>query len=121
KTAFEKLASFSPTKKFVLWQAGKQVIAKTHGHYPAALETLNIFRDAIGKTHEEHLELVTAANAKLGNHQVTRELVRLFFLSEQAKKLPLRLNAGAELPDLQHAPVIGAGAMGAGIALLMAQ
>ena len=60
------------------------------------------------------------ANARLGENPVTRELVRLFFLSEAAKKAPPSLGAQADPESIRQAAVIGAGAMGAGIALLMA-
>jgi 3-hydroxyacyl-CoA dehydrogenase / enoyl-CoA hydratase / 3-hydroxybutyryl-CoA epimerase len=110
----------NPLKKVVLWQATKQVLATTHGHYPAPLEILNVLRDGIGKPDQEQLALVREANARLGDGPVARELVRLFFLSEGAKKLP---SAGAETngDTIDQAAVIGAGAMGAGIALLMAR
>ncbi len=110
----------NPLKKLVLWQATKQVLATTHGHYPAPLEILNLLRDGIGKPDQEQLSLVREANARLGDGPVARELVRLFFLSEGANKLP---NAGAEANGdaIARAAVIGAGAMGAGIALLMAR
>lgn len=110
----------NPLKKVVLWQATKQVLATTHGHYPAPFEILNVLREGIGKPDQEQLALVREANARLGDGPVARELVRLFFLSEGAKKLP---GASAEMNGdaIGQAAVIGAGAMGAGIALLMAR
>ena len=69
--------SLGPLKKLVLWQATKQVLATTHGHYPAPFEIINVLRDGLGQTHEEQLRLVREANARLGESPVTRELVRL--------------------------------------------
>ena len=78
--------ALGPLKKLVLWQATKQVLATTHGHYPAPFEIINVLRDGLGQTHEEQLRLVREANARLGESPVTRELVRLFFLSEGGQK-----------------------------------
>jgi 3-hydroxyacyl-CoA dehydrogenase / enoyl-CoA hydratase / 3-hydroxybutyryl-CoA epimerase len=113
--------ALGPLKKLVLWQATKQVLATTHGHYPAPFEIINVLRDGLGQTHEEQLRLVREANARLGESPVTRELVRLFFLSEGAKKAPASVGAEVDADSIQQAAVIGAGAMGAGIALLMAR
>jgi len=112
---------FGPLKKLVLWQATKQVLATTHGHYPAPFEVVNVLRDGIGQPDQEQLRLVREANARLGESPVTRELVRLFFLSERAKKAPDTVGAQADPNSIRQAAVIGAGAMGAGIALLMAR
>jgi 3-hydroxyacyl-CoA dehydrogenase/enoyl-CoA hydratase/3-hydroxybutyryl-CoA epimerase len=113
--------ALGPLKKLVLWQATKQVLATTHGHYPAPFEIINVLRSGLGQTHEEQLRLVREANARLGESPVTRELVRLFFLSEGAKKAPASVGAEVDADSIHQAAVIGAGAMGAGIALLMAR
>ncbi len=110
-----------PLKKLVLWQATKQVLKTTHGHYPAPFEIIDVLRAGIGRSTEEHLALVRDANVRLGQKPVTRELVRLFFLSEGAKKVPESLGVTIEADSIEHAAVIGAGAMGAGIALLAAR
>ncbi len=55
-----------PLKKLVLWQATKQVLATTHGHYPAPFEIINVLREGLGQTPEEQLRLVREANARLG-------------------------------------------------------
>lgn len=113
--------SVGPLKKLVLWQATKQVLTTTHGHYPAPFEIINVLRDGLGQSEETQLGQVREANARLGESPVTRELVRLFFLSEKAKKVPASLGAEADPDAIRQTAVIGAGAMGAGIALLMAR
>jgi 3-hydroxyacyl-CoA dehydrogenase / enoyl-CoA hydratase / 3-hydroxybutyryl-CoA epimerase len=110
-----------PLKKLVLWHATRQVLKTTHGHYPAPFEIINVLHDGIGLSADEHLAHVRDANARLGQIPVTRELVRLFFLSEAAKKPPESLGATIDPDSIEHAAVIGAGAMGAGIALLAAR
>jgi 3-hydroxyacyl-CoA dehydrogenase / enoyl-CoA hydratase / 3-hydroxybutyryl-CoA epimerase len=110
-----------PLKRLVLWQAAKQVLKTTHGHYPAPFEIINVLRDGIRQSPVDHLTHVRDANARLGQNPVTRELVRLFFLSEAAKKPPEGIGASVDPDSIEHAAVIGAGAMGAGIALLAAR
>lgn len=110
-----------PLKRLVLWQATRQVLKTTHGHYPAPFEIIEVLRDGIGRSAEEHLSQVRDANVRLGQKPVTRELVRLFFLSEAAKKVPESLGVSVDADSIEHAAVIGAGAMGAGIALLAAR
>jgi 3-hydroxyacyl-CoA dehydrogenase/enoyl-CoA hydratase/3-hydroxybutyryl-CoA epimerase len=110
-----------PLKKLVLWQATRQVLKTTHGHYPAPFEIIEVLRDSLNLSPHEHLSRVRDANVRLGQKPVTRELVRLFFLSEGAKKLPESLGASVDPASIEHAAVIGAGAMGAGIALLAAR
>jgi 3-hydroxyacyl-CoA dehydrogenase len=47
--------------------------------------------------------------------------MRLFFLQEKAKKAPDWLNAQVDQKSIEKAAVLGAGAMGGGIALLLAR
>jgi 3-hydroxyacyl-CoA dehydrogenase / enoyl-CoA hydratase / 3-hydroxybutyryl-CoA epimerase len=110
-----------PLKKLVLWQATRQVLKTTHGHYPAPFEIIDVLRDGIGVSPDVHLAHVRDANVRLGQKPVTRELVRLFFLSEGAKKVSESLGVSVDADSIEHAAVIGAGAMGAGIALLAAR
>ena len=51
----------------------------------------------------------------------TRECIRLFFLQEDAKKPPEDIGAYCDPKSISQAAVLGAGAMGAGIALLLAR
>ncbi len=121
------LRSLEKTKfgrKFILNKAEKQVLSKTHGHYPApglAIETLRI---GVDEGNEAQFAAESAAIGKLAGHAVTGELMRLFFVSEAAKKLPESVaSQGVEAKGdtIKQAAVIGAGAMGAGIALLLAR
>ena len=52
-----------PLKKLVLWQATRQVLSTTHGHYPAPFEILNVLRAGIGHSDAESLAHVRDANA----------------------------------------------------------
>jgi 3-hydroxyacyl-CoA dehydrogenase/enoyl-CoA hydratase/3-hydroxybutyryl-CoA epimerase len=63
----------------------------------------------------------SAAIATLAEHPVTAELMRLFFLREDAKSPPSDLTLPIRPDSIVQAAVIGAGQMGAGIARLLAE
>jgi 3-hydroxyacyl-CoA dehydrogenase / enoyl-CoA hydratase / 3-hydroxybutyryl-CoA epimerase len=115
-------------QKIALRQAERQVRQKTHGHYPAPLVAIEVLRSSLlGRRPLARggFEVESEAVAKLAEHPVTRELIRLFFLNEAAKKPGFSENPDflkAVRPDTtSQAAVIGAGPMGTGIALLMAK
>ncbi len=108
-------------QKYAINQAEKQVRRTTHGHYPAPLLALKSFRAQATSGTDAGYDVEVDAIAELSGSPVTRELMRLFFLSEAAKKPPADLKAEPNADALTDAAVLGAGAMGAGIALLLAQ
>ncbi|MEO1997544.1 MAG: 3-hydroxyacyl-CoA dehydrogenase NAD-binding domain-containing protein [Planctomycetaceae bacterium] len=108
-------------QRFVLSRAEKRVLAQTHGHYPAPITAISTLRQALDKSTEEQYALEAEAISQLSTHPVTTECMRLFFLQEAGKKPPESMTVNVEPNSISHAAVIGAGAMGAGIALLMAR
>ena len=108
-------------KKFALSKAKSSVMSETHGHYPAPLAIIETLRQGLGQSRRNRLATEAAAIARLGTNPITRECIRLFFLHEGAKKLPPGSNASCDPKSIQQAAVLGAGAMGAGIALLFAK
>jgi 3-hydroxyacyl-CoA dehydrogenase / enoyl-CoA hydratase / 3-hydroxybutyryl-CoA epimerase len=101
----------------VLRAARKRVLERTGGHYPAPLAALGVIEKSMGKPLETGLRLEADAVSELVVSPVCKNLVRLFLLSERAKK-----DAVAD-PALAPAPVramalVGAGVMGGGIAEL---
>ena len=111
----------SAAKKFALKKARQTVLAKTHGHYPAPLAIIETFQQGLAADDNRRFKIEAAGIAELAANPVTRECIRLFFLQEEAKKPPAELDAKFDSKDLKQAAVIGAGAMGAGIALLLAR
>ncbi len=108
-------------KFFVINKARKEVLKKTHGHYPAPLQILDTLQSGVSAGESRKFSLESNGIAKLAGSPVTRECIRLFFLSEEAKKPPQDLTAKFDAKELKQAAVLGAGAMGAGIALLLAR
>lgn len=115
------IANSGMVKKYALKKAMQQVMSKTQGLYPAPLMILDTFHKQMATDDRGGYQIEANAIASLAGSPVTRECIRLFFLSEEAKKPPEELTANCDSKQLQQAAVIGAGAMGAGIALLLAR
>ncbi len=95
-------------------KARRDVMAKTRGHYPAVQKALEVVLASSSGEVSDGLDLERDAIMDLANSPVARNLIRLFFLQDRAKKLSIPVeNAGAPVVS---AAVIGAGVMGSGIA-----
>lgn len=108
-------------KRYALRKATQQTMAQTHGHYPAPLAAIDVLRNGLTATAKQAFKFESETVAKLGESPVTQECMRLFFMQEDAKKPPASLTAKVNSDSINQAAVLGAGAMGAGIALLMAK
>jgi 3-hydroxyacyl-CoA dehydrogenase / enoyl-CoA hydratase / 3-hydroxybutyryl-CoA epimerase len=103
-------------------RARAAVMKKTRGHYPAPLEALRVIIEGVRLDEKASLQNELESILKLTETDATRNLLRLFFLQERAKKLSVA-EAGAAAAGaapaqarVSRAAVIGAGVMGAGIA-----
>src|SRR5581483_4537126 len=90
-----------------------QLFKKTRGHYPAVTKALEVVTKGISKSVFDSLVLERDAIVELVQQDACRNLLRIFFLQERAKKLSV---AKIETKPVTRAAVIGAGVMGAGIA-----
>ena len=134
--------SFPPLRNYVFRRAEGETRKQTQGQYPAPLAAIEVLRAGFRQAPSIGFAAESAAIGRLADHPVTRECLRLFFLQEDAKKLDDAFVARISNPgqqvalsnqqsmsarfgkpgyELKNAAVLGAGAMGAGIALLMAQ
>ncbi len=101
----------APLRSLALSKARKDVLAKTKGRYPAPLKVLALLGDRSGG-RAAYLEREARALGELLATDVSRNLVRIFFLGQDAKK-----QAGEGSPSAARAAVVGAGFMGSGIAI----
>ena len=101
-------------------QARKQVLEKTRGKYPAPLAALEIAARAPHTSFEKGFEAEREAVAHLAVGPVCKNLIAIFRLSEEAKKLK-ELPSGDSARAPQRAGVLGAGVMGRGIASSLAE
>src|SRR6185436_3395841 len=92
-----------------------QLLKKTRGHYPAVVKALEVATNGVSKSVEDSLTLEREAIVFLGQTETCRNLIRVFFLQERAKKLsaPGSGDKGQAKPQpVQRMAVIGAGIMG---------
>ena len=108
------LLSRTPLKQLIAAKARHDVLAKTHGHYPAPLKAIEVCTAALGLPLVDGLALEKAAFLQLIRTPECQNLLRIFFLQERAKKLSAPANSTAS--PVGRVAVIGAGVMGAGIA-----
>lgn len=89
------------------------VMKETKGNYPAPLAAIKVAMAAIETTPERAFKMESVAFGNLCTGQVSQNMVRLFHLTQSAKKLPAEL-----MP--KKVGVLGCGTMGAGIVQLTA-
>ena len=107
--------------KFIFNRASAGVRKRTRGHYPAVQKALEVcVRGLACKSIDHSLRLERDAVLELAQTETCKNLIRVFFLQERAKKLmAAKENDAASLPaspPVRRMAVIGAGVMGAGIA-----
>ncbi len=125
-----KLLEGMPMGRNLIFKKAKEgVMKKTFGHYPAPLEAIEVIQ-SIGTrvgvhwnkiTRQRALDREAAGFGKVASTAVSKNLIGLFFITEELKKAN-GLESGHEVPqkDLHAAGVLGAGVMGGGIAQLFA-
>ncbi len=112
------LDTTAPGRALVFRQARAGVLAKTSGHYPAPLAALDVLRHGIGRPIEASLALEAGAIGSLVVSPVCKNLVRIFQLSEDAKRASVVSDASLKPAPIARLALAGAGVMGGGIAEL---
>lgn len=106
-----------PVRDFISAKSRRMLMEKTRGNYPGALKALEVVGKALDRPREESLKNECEAILELSALPQTKNLMRLFFLSDRAKKhQPVQASAR----KIGAVAVIGAGVMGAGIAYWLA-
>ncbi len=101
-------------------QALSQLRKRTHGRYPAPMAALSIAVNTHLTSFESSFRAEAAAASELAVGPVAKNLIQIFQLSEDAKKLR-KSSDGSVVRTLERAGVIGAGVMGRAIASLCAE
>jgi 3-hydroxyacyl-CoA dehydrogenase/enoyl-CoA hydratase/3-hydroxybutyryl-CoA epimerase len=96
-------------------QARKRVLEKTRGHYPAPLAAIDVVAKSLARGIPRSLEAEREAIARLAEGDVCRNLIRVFFLQDRARR-----RKTPQSRPVRKAAVIGAGVMGSGIAQWLA-
>lgn len=118
KTSAPHLPAF--LRSFIVFFARRGVLKKTKGFYPAPLKALQLLH----KTYAWPLEKALAEEKKvfceLAVTEISRNLVRLFFMTEEIKKKTGFSGEPKKTAPLCRTAVLGAGVMGSGIAYVCA-
>lgn len=105
-------------RNFIYRRAKENLIERTRGHYPAPLKALEVIYEVLDRGLTDGLKMESQGFGYLAATEVSKNLIALFFQSERIKKEGG--DAGVMAQKIHSAAVIGAGAMGAGIAQLLA-
>jgi 3-hydroxyacyl-CoA dehydrogenase/enoyl-CoA hydratase/3-hydroxybutyryl-CoA epimerase len=111
-TRWNRFLDYGLLKNVVLDRAYSTVVAKTQDRYPAPLRAISLMRNMMA-SRDSYLEKEARALGELLATEVSRNLVRLFFLGQDAKKQSKDVKGA----PLAHVAVVGAGFMGSGIAI----
>jgi 3-hydroxyacyl-CoA dehydrogenase / enoyl-CoA hydratase / 3-hydroxybutyryl-CoA epimerase len=107
-------------RRVIFSKARDGVMKQTGGHYPAPLEALEVIEEGYGKPVAEGLAIEARHVGLVFGGEVQRNLVRIFFLTEQVKKETGVADPAVRPRDVARVGVLGAGVMGGGIAQLAA-
>lgn len=97
----------------------KGVMEATKGFYPAPLKAIDVLKETRGLSRGQALDYEAQAFAELAVTNISKNLVKIFFLSEKFKKYTPSDMQTVEPEKITKAGVIGAGIMGGGIAQLL--
>ncbi len=98
----------------------EMVLKETRGHYPAPLAALEAVKYGSEHDLQQGLEYEARKFAEMAVTDVSKNLIRIFFFTEEIKK-----ESGVDNPKVKPRPIhklgiLGAGVMGGGIAQLAA-
>ncbi|HTW95143.1 MAG TPA: 3-hydroxyacyl-CoA dehydrogenase NAD-binding domain-containing protein [Tepidisphaeraceae bacterium] len=111
--ALRRIQEISPLRHRILSIARRRVETQTHNHYPAPARLLDCVEAGYAHGLSAALDCERRALTELSETPTCHNLMRLFFLRQDAKRLAsLHLSVPH---DVRYAAVIGGGTMGAGI------
>src|SRR5690606_29570750 len=99
-------------RRLVRYRVGRTLARGPARFYPAPPKALDLVIEAFGRARPEGLAREAKVLGQLVVSPTCKALVRIYLLTERAK----RLGRGANARSVDHAVIIGGGAMGAGIA-----
>ena len=116
---FDRFFTFNSFgRRLAAKRAREEVKKETKGFYPAPPAALEVVLAGLDRGVEEGLRLEARELGRLAVTAECKSLVKMFFLSEQAKSIG---KSGKRAVEQVQAVVIGAGAMGAGVAGVLAR
>ncbi len=107
-------------RKVLFDQARKTVLKTSKGHYPAPLRALEAVQQGMAASLSEGLAIEARFLGELVVTPVSKNLVKVFLLTEELKKDNGAPGFKGEAQKFDRVGVLGAGVMGGGIAQLLA-
>ena len=116
-------------RAIIFKKAKDKVLSKTKGNFPSPLEAIEVIRatgthyqaNFRGAERERAVEREAEGFGRMAATKVSKNLIRLFFLTESIKKATgLPAGKTTETKKIAYAGVLGAGVMGGGISQLLA-
>ena len=105
-------------RALALSQARTMTRARTGGQYPAPIAAIQVMEQTLHLPIERGLEIEASRVSDLVIGPVCKNLVRIFELTEAAKKEPVGDDPTAQPRTVSRMALIGAGVMGGGVAEL---
>ncbi len=116
------LPAFLETNPFgqmmVYKETVKSIQKATKGFYPAPLKAVDVIRRTLHLPREQALDIESSAFAQLTITPISKNLLKVFYLTEKYKKLTVPGLDNVKPTPITKGAVIGAGIMGGGIAQL---
>ena len=107
-------------RTIIFRSAYKSTLESTKGFYPAPLKALQVIEKTQGLGRERSLDIEARAFGELVITDVSKNLIKLFYLTEKFKKLTALGTENIVPKSIDKCAVLGAGIMGGGIAQLLA-
>lgn len=108
-------------KPIIFSQARKAVLSQSKGFYPAPLKALEVIKKTYGmKNRQKALDIETEGFCEVGVTDISKNLIRLFFMMEEVKKQSGVSDPSVKPLPVDHIAVLGAGVMGGGIGYVAA-
>lgn len=106
-------------RRVIFSRARKDVLKKTHGHYPAPLKALEAVKAGVD-SYEKGLEVEAIYFGELAFSETARHLIKLFFSLNAVKKDPVVESRLIQPRQVKKLGIVGAGFMGSAIAVVAA-
>ena len=117
---FQAFLEKNPLGQSVVYKETVKSIQKaTKGFYPSPLKAVDVIKRTLYLPREQALDIESSAFAELAITPISKNLVKVFYLSEKYKKLTVPGAENIKPMPITKGAVIGAGIMGGGIAQLL--
>src|SRR5690606_36073716 len=107
-------------RNVIMRKARQGVMQKTRGLYPAPLRILEVVGRGLDRPLDEALELEACAFGELSVTPEARSLAHVFLAGTAARNDP-QLPGDPQPRDVERVAIVGAGFMGAGVAVASAE